>query len=155
MEVLGENIVAYLSNETSDSLKDPTSFLLRDAWFVGTYVEDDDLVKMQAVLYVSGKNSYGGTVSNYWFYVYNKNDEDFELWGTTSTLNPDKDDDDYYVGVLCKMIIEDDNVTQLDKSSVKNINTFFDEATLDQVDMLEVDELDTSTMPKDDDDSDD
>jgi hypothetical protein len=136
-------------------LKDPTSFLLRDAWFVGTYVEDDDLVKMQAVLYVSGKNSYGGTVSNYWFYVYNKNDEDFELWGTTSTLNPDKDDDDYYVGVLCKMIIEDDNVTQLDKSSVKNINTFFDEATLDQVDMLEVDELDTSTMPKDDDDSDD
>jgi hypothetical protein len=121
LQVLGENIAAYLSNETSDSLKDPTSFLLRDVWFKCTYDVDDEKVRVQVVLYVSGKNSYGGTVSNYWLYSYTESSGEFSLVGTSSSLYPDKDDDDYYEGVLTRVIVESDHTIELEKSSLRKM----------------------------------
>ena len=145
MDVLAENMVAHLSSETSDSLKDPSSFSLRDAWFNCTY--ESGKVKMQSVLYVSGANSYGAKVSNYWLYVYDQDSSDWELWGTATSLDLDKDDDDYLTSMVAKIVMESTNTEKLAKSSVKNINALFEEDKLDEVDTLDVDELDTKVIP--------
>jgi hypothetical protein len=154
LQVVGENVAAYLSNETSDSLKDPTSFSLRAAWFSCIYDVDDEKVRARVVLYVSGKNSYGGTVSNYWIYSYDESSGEFSLTGTSSSLYPDEDDDDYYDGLFARVLVESDHTIELDKSSIKNINALFEKDALDQVEIPEVDELDISLMPREDDDSD-
>lgn len=61
--VLAENVMAYLSEESSDNLKDPSSFVLRDAYYNVSYNEEEDRIYQQAVLYVSGSNSYPSRIS--------------------------------------------------------------------------------------------
>lgn len=145
-EVLAENVIAYLSMESSDNLKDPLSFSLRDAYYVGSYNEGEDRIYQQAVLYISGTNSYGASVSRYWLWTADENGE-WGMWGTCSNLNLDPDDDDYLISVIAKVIVEDDNAIKLKKTSVKNINEQFENDTLHQVAPIDNDNLDTSVMP--------
>lgn len=146
LDVLAENVIACLSMEASDNLKDPSSFVLRDAYYDCQYDAEEGTLSQQAVLYVSGANSYGASVSSYWLYKYDSEDDDWSLWGTCSSLNLDSDDDDYLVSALAKLIVQRDEVMKLNKSQIKNINTMFENDVLDQVELLDVDTLDTSVI---------
>ena len=61
--ILTENQIAVVCQDVVDSLKDPTSFMLSEA----AYIEN-----CQILLAVVGRNSYGGSVTNYWVYDYEK-----------------------------------------------------------------------------------
>lgn len=61
--LLIENQVAVACQDVIDSLKDPTSFSLSEA----AYIENSQLL-----LAVVGRNSHGGSVTNYWVYDYEK-----------------------------------------------------------------------------------
>lgn len=150
-KVLAENVIAYLSLESSDNLKDPSSFVLRDAYYNVSYNEGEDRIYQQAVLYLTGKNSYGGNVSNYWVWTADENG-DWSYFGSCSGLNLDSDDDDYLTSLIAKILVEDDDVIKLSKTSVKNINNAFESGALDSIVLIGNDELDTSIMPIDGDD---
>ena len=151
-EVLAENVIAYLSSESSDYLKDPTSFSLRDAYYDCQYDNEGEEISQQAVLYISGANSYGASVSSYWLWVYDADSDEWEIWGSASGLNLDSDDDDYYVSVMCKLIVERDEVIKLNKTQLGDINDMFEADTLDEVDLLDTSTLDTSVMSEAEDD---
>lgn len=142
--VLAENTIAFLSEESSDKLKDPSSFVLREGYYDCQY-QDEELTQ-QAVLHVSGANSYGALVSSYWIYTYDDDTDSWSIVGTCSSLNVDSDDDEFFDSVIAKMIIERDSVIKLSKEQVKNINTMFENDVLDQVEQLDPDTLDTSIM---------
>lgn len=134
-----ENVAALL-----DALNLEDYF--RDAYYDCQYDTEEGTLSQQAVLYVSGANSYGASVSSYWLYAYDSEDDDWTLWGTCSSLNLDSDDDDYLVSLFAKLIVERDEVMKLNKSQIKNINTMFENDLLDQVELLDVDALDTSVI---------
>lgn len=151
-EVLAENNIAYLSQETSDSLKDPSSFVLREAYYE-VFLNDEGEVGQEAVLYVTGNNSYGAAVSNYWLYVYDQDEGKWEYWASESSLSYDDDDDytDKLACILMKGVVTGDNTIELSKTQIKNINNMFETDTLYTVDPIDVDNVDTSVIPVDED----
>lgn len=149
--VLAENVMAYLSEESSDNLKDPSSFVLRDAYYNVSYNEEEDRIYQQAVLYVSGSNSYGASVSNYWVWTADEYG-DWSIFGTCSSLSLDSDDDDYLTSLIAEIVIEGDSAIKLSKSSVKNINAQFEADTLYEVVLIDYDDIDISVLPIDGDD---
>lgn len=80
-DVLLENIIAKYSYEISDSLKDPDSFKLSHV-----YYNDEDEIVFEIV----GKNSYGGNVTNYYDYRYDKDDNEYQLYVYLSSLEEEK-----------------------------------------------------------------
>lgn len=138
-DVLLENIIAFLAKDIPDSLKDPSSFSLRDAWY--------DSEKQSIVLSVNGANSYGASISNYWYYTYDEDDEEYSLFLTLSDLDEEKiyswDDTEERLEKILEnitrkevlRIIEDDS-RKVDKDIVKNINNLFDEGLLENVTLL-------------------
>ncbi len=143
--ILAEGVVAYLSNESVDMLKDPSSFVLREGYYRPRYDEEEDQIYQGAVLYISGKNTYGGNVSSYWLWL----GDECGVWnivGTCSSLNLDKDDDDYTVALLASMTIGDKNVVKLSKESVLRINSLFKSDKLDSVELIDVSKIDKSTL---------
>lgn len=149
-EVLAESNIAYLSYESSEGLKDPSSFVLRDAYY-REFINEDGEKSVSAVLYISGNNSYGAAVSSYWYYSY---DEDLGEWEYMNSLSSlveeeystyDTDDErsEKLYDNLCIMVIEDimgDNDTiDLDRASVKNINNLFEQDKLGDIEPIEID----------------
>ena len=59
-DVLAANLASHISADIVNSLKDPSSYTLREVWIEGEFV----------VLKVGGTNSFGGQVNNYWLYGY-------------------------------------------------------------------------------------
>lgn len=59
-DVLAANLASHISADIVNSLKDPSSYTLREVWIEGEFV----------VLKVGGTNSFGGQVNNYWLYDY-------------------------------------------------------------------------------------
>ena len=139
--VYAENLIAVMSAKAADGLKDKSSFELRDAWF--------DKDRQAVILQVGGKNSYGGVVTNYWYYMYDEDDKEYQLFTTLSDLDEESyskyDDTDEMLEKLLKNVaresvkkIINDSSKKLDKKSVKNINNLFKEDKLDYVDLLDV-----------------
>jgi len=136
--ILMENIAATVSSKSANSLKDRSSFELREAWF------GDDCSRV--VLEVGGKNAYGGIVTNYWYYTYDEDKEEFSLFTTYTSLEEEKenswDDDDTKLEKLLKNIflITVKNIIRdgekLPKSSVKNINSLFERDLLEDVGLI-------------------
>jgi len=140
-KVVAENLAAVISAEAADGLKDKSSFELRDAWF--------DKDNQAVVLQVGGKNSYGGVVTNYWYYKYDKDDKEYQLYTTLSDLDEESyskyDDTDEMIEKLLKNAaresvkkIINNSSYKVDKKSIKNINNLFKEDKLDDVDLLDV-----------------
>ena len=146
--VLAENIIAYLSYESSENLKDPSSFLLRDAYYIVSYNAGEERIYQQAVLYISGKNGFGGNSSSYWIWGADENG-DWSYIGSCSGLNLDSDDDDYIVSLIATVLVESRNAIKLSNASIKNINKAFESGELDSIVLIGNDALDTSIMPKD------
>ncbi len=136
-----ENLIAYICNDVSEGLKDPSSFKLREAWY--------DKSNQRIVLYVNGNNSYGAQVGGYWYYTYDEDDNKYELYTSLSSLEEEKtyswDDSSEKLEKLLKNIarttvkeiIRDDDL-EISKNSVDNINKLFEKKLLDDVKLLDV-----------------
>lgn len=140
-DIVTENLIAVVCKEVVDGLKDPSSFELRKAWY--------DEEKQHLILKVSGKNSYGGVVSNYWYYTYDEEDKQYSLYVTLSDLEDEKtyswdDTDERMEKVLknlarkvVKEMIADDTLA-IKKESVTRINDLFANDLLENVELLSV-----------------
>ena len=144
--VLAENVIAYLSDKSSDKMKDPSSYVLREGYYY-CFVRDDGTFGQQVALYVSGNNSYGAAVSNYWVWVYDNTDEAWEFWGTAQNTQTSSDDEleDLLVKIVLESVME--HGIQLQKSQVKNINAQFEKDTLYTVALIPKSDIDISRFP--------
>lgn len=140
-DVLALNHVATLCPDVVDSLKDGDSFELRQAWF--------DPSECEIVLKVSGANSMGGTVSNYWYYTFDEDEGTFSLYTTVSDLEEEEiyeyadEWDEKLEKALNNVargdigeIISDDEL-ELPKGHIKAINALFEEDKLDDVALID------------------
>jgi RNA polymerase subunit RPABC4/transcription elongation factor Spt4 len=75
LQIQIENAAAVYGQYSADNLKDPSSFVLRDAYYYEGEKGEDGKISKRLVLQISGNNSYGASVSNYWLYTweYDKN----------------------------------------------------------------------------------
>lgn len=140
--ILTENLAAVQSAFSADNLKDPSSFLLRDAY----YYEGDSIY---LTLYISGANSYGASVSSYWLYEWDTDENEWSFWCSVSDLSDEEyseyDDSDDMIEKLVnnmgrgyiKTCMSDG--IKLSKDAVKRINTMFENDKLDRVEQLDVD----------------
>ena len=121
-------------------MKDPDSFKLRDAW----YDADGDRI----VLKIQGANSYGGDVTNYWFYTFSDEDQEYRLWTALSDLDQEEtkswdDKSDIIEKVLKNAAkksvqeIMDEKDYKLDKEVIKRINDLSEKDMLDDVKLLD------------------
>ena len=146
LDVLAENVIAVLSQESSEGLKDPSSFVLRDAWYYA-FMHDDGAIGSYAVLYISGANSYGAKVSSYWAYTLGKTGD----WNYIGSVDVSYDEDDDDLGdMLTKIIVQAgmEKGDKLSKEQVKRINAQFEADTLYKVDAIDWGVVDTSSFPK-------
>lgn len=139
-EVLKENLIAYICKDIPEKMKDPSSFTLREAWY--------DQSGQRVVVRVGGTNSYGGTVSNYWYYTYDEDDQEYSLWCAVSDLEEEEanswDDTDERLEILfeniarrnIKEVIRNSSM-ELSKTGVKHINQLFENEQLEDVELLE------------------
>lgn len=147
LQVRAENAVAVQCAYSADNLKDPSSFSLRDAYYKEGTNNDGETIKSM-VLYISGANSYGASVSSYWYYTWSNKNNKWEYFCSVSDLSDEEyseyDDEDEKLEKLLnniaragiKEVIKDG--IKLDKSAVKRINKMFEDDTLDDVDLLDV-----------------
>lgn len=147
-EIIAENAAAVQSAFSADNLKDPSSFKLRDAYYDEFTNGDGELVK-RLVLYISGANSYGATVSSYWLYTRYEDDRDWSYFCSVSSLETEEsskyDDEDEKleklrnnIGRTTIKLTMNDGI-KLSKDAVKRINTMFENGTLDDVKLIDVD----------------
>ncbi len=139
--VFRENIVAAVSRDAKENLKDANSFVLREA-----YVTDDAL---NVVLGVQGANSFGGTVTSWCVYTYEKEDKKFILWNNITDFEKEEDyswDDSNekfekalqnLSKTLAKSIIEEEK-NKLDSEVVDRINGLNKEGELSSVELMDV-----------------
>ncbi len=136
VSVLDENLIACICAEAYPQLKNPESFTLRDAWI--------DKSKRKIVLHIGGTNSYGGTISSYWYYTF---DDEYKLYTTVSDFDKEElytwdDVDEMLEKVLTNAAKEEikkivyNDALKLDKDSIKNINYLFENDKLGEVIML-------------------
>ena len=146
-KILAENVIAVLSEKSSGMLKNPSSFVLREGYYKAFHNSDTGKFVQQAVLYISGTNSFGGFVSSYWVWSYDNDTSKWELLGSCTTTSFDKEDDVWEM--LAKLIAEDamKSGIELDKTQVKAINTRFEKNTLDTINLIPVYEIDKSLFP--------
>lgn len=141
VEILKENLLATLCNEIIDEYKDPSSFELRDAWF--------DEGGKSIVIRSSGKNSYGGVVSSYNYFIYDEDEDKFSFFCNLSSLVQEEysryDTTDELAEKLAynvarsvvSTIIEKDEC-KIRKSSISNINNLVKQKKIDEVQLLQV-----------------
>ena len=142
-----ENAAAVQSAYTSDNLKDPNSFELQDVYYNETTNEDGELLR-RLVLYISGANSYGDRVNNYWLYTWDEEDHEWSYFCSVSTLERDEysayDDTDEKLEKLIdnagRIIIEStmEDGFKLSNDGVDRINDHFEEDTLDTIELLDI-----------------
>lgn len=138
-DVLFTNIIAKQCADVADGLKDPDSFKLR-----GAYV---DRSTGQFALEVSGANSYGATVSNYYLFSVNSSKN-----GYTEYYVSDLEEETYYrfdtssertekfINNVTRSIISDlmsKSSNKLDSEYIDAINTLFENDSLDSVTTLD------------------
>lgn len=144
-----ENLVAVQSAFAADNLKDPSSFSLRDAYYLES-TDSDGKSEKNLVLYISGANSYGASVSSYWLFIWDADDREWEYYTSVSDLSKEDyeswDDSDEMIEKLLNNMARDDikeamnSGFKLKKDSVKRINRMFEEDVLDEVELIETNE---------------
>ena len=135
--VIHENIAAFASYEISEGLKDPDSFELKQVYWTesGLYA-----------FTISGNNSYGTPVTNYYLYSYDKEEQVFERLVYLSDLEEetvyswDDEDDEidkliHNIGIQLYMDARD-NGESLESASIDRINTLFQNDELGSVTLI-------------------
>ena len=140
--VKGESVAAECSAFAVDNLKDPSSFKLREVYYYES-TNDDGEFSGQIVLYISGANSYGASVSSYWLFTWDDDDNEWSYFCSVADLEQeeysDYDDEDEHlekwIDNFGRMVIENvmTRSIKLDKDAVKRINTLFERDMLDDV----------------------
>ena len=145
-KVLGENAIAYVSQMASEVLKDPNSFSLRKGYYY-PFINSEGKLGGYAVIYSSGTNSYGNTVSDYMAYTWSSSEQKWNYWGSCTTYVTSSSDD--WEDTLVKIIVEAaiEKGTEISRDSVNNINTLFEEGKLDEVELIDYSTVDTSRFP--------
>lgn len=146
-KILAENVIAVLSQESSDGLKDPSSFVLREGYYY-PFLHDDGAIGSYAVLYIAGANSYGAKVSSYWAYTLGK-DGEWNYIGSADVSYDESSDD--LSDKLIKMIVRAgmEKGTKLSRDQVNRINDLFEADLLYTVDAIDWDDVDTSNFKQD------
>ena len=145
MEVKVESIAAECCAFSVDNMKDPSSFKLREAYYYeGTY--DTGKPKYHLALCISGANSYGATVSNYWLYQWKADDQAWEFHSSVSDFTKEEFSEyDDFSESLEKMKNNSGRTwikeamtdgIMLDKSAIKRINDLFEAGKLDTVESI-------------------
>ncbi len=142
-----ENITAVQSAFSAENLKDPSSFSLRDAYYSEENAPTAGF-SAQITLYISGANSYGAKVSNYWLYTWDEEDKSWTFWTSVADLTDeeyksyDSDDDklEKLVDNIGRMRIRDlmSGGTKLGKDAVERINAMYAEGKLGSVTALDM-----------------
>ena len=142
-EILAENICAVMSQESSDNMKNPSSFNLINAYYYPFINKDNGAIGSYVVLYLSGTNSYGGTITNYFVYTIGT-DEEWNYIGSCSVIYEEDDDDleDTLIKYVANSGIE--KGYQLSREQVKRINNMFKADTLYKVKQISWNIVDTS-----------
>lgn len=135
--ILVANLAAVVSNDVIDNLKDPDSYVLREIYF------DGDSYEM--VLRVSANNSYSAKVSNWYYYTFEEDDGEYQLYTSVSDLEDETiykyaDDFDEKLEKILKnaaresirSIISDEE-NKLDDVYVNVVNDLFESGGLDEV----------------------
>ncbi len=141
-DVSDENIIAHISCDVVEGLKDSSSFVLKDA-----YIQIEDGI-IRVVLHSSGNNSYGARVSSYQYYKFYESDNDFLLYTSVSDFEKEEiyswdDTEDKLEKVLNNIAKEDikeitnDKSCKLSKDIVNNINTLFENDLLYDIELLD------------------
>lgn len=142
IDIARENMIAHICNDVIDSLKDPSSFELRDAW----YNEGDKRI----VLEIGAKNSYGGIISNYWYYIANEDsNNEYELYTTISDFDSDKvyswDSSSERLEKLAKNLAKISIKSEVEKDenklsdrSIENINYLFKNNLLKSIELIQI-----------------
>lgn len=149
--VLVENLIAKISKDTKEDLKNPNSFELSGVWY--------DKENNRIILDVNATNSYGGVIGNYWYYYFKKSDSKYALWDTIADFDEETtyswdDSNEKLEKILenaakriVKKVISDDDL-KLDDEITERINKLNKEGKLKEVKLL--DEVKT-IYPTDDD----
>lgn len=139
-EVLKENMIAYICKDVPDALKNPSSFELRNAWY--------DPSERRIVLEVGGTNSFGGVISNYWYYTYQTDEQEYGLWTTISDMDDEEydlwDDSEEKLEKLfnnaARSVIremKEQDSFKLSKNGVNRVNGLFQNDMLDDVVLID------------------
>lgn len=138
--VLYENVIAKNCIEIKDHLKNPESFKLNEVWI--------DKENHRFVLKVSGTNSYGGTVSSYHYYTFDKDDFEYSLWLSVNDFEEEKvysfDDAEEKIEKtlkniykpIIKGIVQDDSL-RVDNGIEERINTLKENGLLNSVVLID------------------
>ena len=148
LEIRAENAAAVNSARSVEKLKNPDSFILRDVYYKEGENNDGETTK-DLVLYISGENSYGASVTSYWLYTWDAENDKWDYYCSVSDLSAEEpssyDNEEELIEAFTKAmgrytIIETmtDGI-ELSKDAVKRINTMFKEDILDEVELLDVD----------------
>lgn len=136
--ILLENIIAKISYEIADGLKDPDSFKLSHVYYDG----EDELV-----FEIIGANSYGGNVTNYYDYRYDEDDEEYTLYVYLSSL----EDEEYYswdsseekLEIILKNAIRstvidlmEDDSAKVNNQVIDRVNNLFKQNKLRDVELI-------------------
>ena len=148
LEIKAENAAAVQSAFSADNLKDPDSFVLRDAYY-NEGNNDDGTLNKQLVLRINAANSYGASVSSYWLYSWDDEEDTWKYFCSVSDLDNEEvsNYDDYEelwekelnnIGRYAIKNTMNDGI-KLSKDAVTRINAMFEEGILDEVELLDVD----------------
>lgn len=145
--VKGESVAAECSAFAVDVLKDPSSFKLREVYYLEE-INDDGEPFGNIALYLSAANSYGASVGNYWLFRWDEDDDEWSYFCSVADLEleeySDYDDEDEMLEKLVdnvgRLSIENAMIKgiELDKSAVKRINTLFEKDMLDDVEAISI-----------------
>lgn len=143
---MAENITAAISPDSIEKLKNPDSFILREAYY-NESIEDDGKIEKDIVLRISGQNGLGGITTSYWLYSCDEEANVWVLLGSVSDLEReeynDYDDTDDIVEKMFDNINRAiiihivENGVELSKNAIQRINTMFKNGTLDSVVLIE------------------
>ncbi len=139
-DVIKENNIAVCADIAVDAMKDPGSFELVGGW----YNPDKGYV----VLKISGNNSYGDTIVNYWLFCFDhKEDKEWEIWDEYSNLVDSEyskyDDSDELTEKLLENIgkgrVRESIKTEyeLDDDGLERINGLFRDDKLDEIEQID------------------
>lgn len=156
LTVEAENITAYFSRLIIESMIDPRSFDLRNAWVV--YRENKTPGTAEyAVQYFSGANEYGGETNGYALWIFNNKTNEWECDNFITGFKPyNSENPTLYESkenlkyVKSKQKVEeiisyDSNLIPL--TSIKNINNLFQNEILMKVELIETERVPiTSTL---------
>lgn len=137
-QAFAENLAAVESAYATSVLKDPSSFVLNDVYY--------DSAKKRLVMKISGNNSFGAKVTNYWLFAWDSSGSKWFYFTSVSDLKKEEynswdDEDDKLekaIDNLGRDYISETMLKglKLDKSAIKRINKMFEEGKLDEVKLI-------------------